>query len=170
MSLEFITDIPIEIDIKLFHLDLNYQKLSNEVLSQKQTRLSNTPINSSFEDTEFITPPNSESEKFLNTISEFFYTKNHRITEIWSHIHQPLESTNTHIHSGSLFNKSFVFYAKVPKNSGKLVFTLEKIYYKTIPPVNGNLLLFPSWLPHYVTKNLSNDIRISISGNVVPLE
>ena len=35
----------------------------------------------------------------------------------------------------------------------------------SIPPEDGILMLFPSWIKHKVNKNLSKDLRISISGN-----
>ena len=34
-----------------------------------------------------------------------------------------------------------------------------------IPPEENKILLFPSWLPHYVDDNLSDEDRISISFN-----
>ena len=35
-------------------------------------------------------------------------------------------------------------------------------------PSVGTLILFPNWMPHFTKKNISNDIRISISGNAKP--
>ena len=37
-------------------------------------------------------------------------------------------------------------------------------------PSVGTLILFPNWVPHFTKKNISNDIRISISGNAKPDE
>ena len=30
---------------------------------------------------------------------------------------------------------------------------------------NQKLIIFPNWMPHFTKKNISDDIRISISGN-----
>jgi len=170
MSLEFITDIPIDLGIKLFHLPLNYTKISDEILSKQSVRLSDSSVNSLFEDTQFLFDVGSESESFLKKITKFFEEENLKIKDIWTHIHQPLESTNTHNHGPFPRNFSFVFYVKTPVNSGKLVFSLESQPIKSIFPIEGNLIIFPSWLPHFVTKNLSDDTRISISGNLVPIK
>ena len=32
-------------------------------------------------------------------------------------------------------------------------------------PEVGKLIVFPNWMPHFTKKNISDDIRISISGN-----
>jgi len=90
------------------------------------------------------------------------------------------EHTHTHIFSG-------VFYLQVPEESGKLVlknealnpmwdgcslishknqFTAERIL---IEPEEGNILLFPSYLPHSVTTNNHDEERISISFNLIAL-
>ena len=86
-----------------------------------------------------------------------------------------------HCHGGVL---SGVFYLKVPENSGKLVFANQganelwegndyiKDYNKLttqlsfIEPFEGDLILFPSYLPHSVLPNEHDDERISISFNV----
>ena len=35
-----------------------------------------------------------------------------------------------------------------------------------IVPEEGHLVIFPAWLNHYTTPNTSDDVRISISGNL----
>ena len=163
--MNYIGEINIDFPISLFHLDLNTVLISKEILSQKPIRLSDNPSHTFYEDYKFNPLPNSESENFVKLINKY-YGDRYNLVNIWSHIHKPLESTNTHTHIPS--NLSFVYYIKVPKNSGKFVIDFTFINGPRIPisPVEGNLILFPSWLPHMVTKNLSKDIRISISGNL----
>jgi uncharacterized protein (TIGR02466 family) len=89
-----------------------------------------------------------------------------------------------HVH-GDVF--SGVFYLHVPEKSGKLIlqnhginkmwdgcklaqqknqFTGESI---SVEPVEGNILLFPSYLPHSVETNNHDEERISISFNLIAL-
>jgi uncharacterized protein (TIGR02466 family) len=87
-----------------------------------------------------------------------------------------------HKHVGCTF--SGIYYVKTPKNSGILEFTSPQVELsyvvndqmikdynffnsKTwkVTPEEGKLLMWPSWLMHYVKPNLSNDTRISIAFN-----
>lgn len=67
---------------------------------------------------------------------------------------------------------SGVVYLKVPKNSGQIVFERPDIMHDVLPidtitdkstqeyfwnPVPGDVLLFPSYLKHYVEQNLTED-------------
>ena len=78
-------------------------------------------------------------------------------------------STNTHNHKGSYV--SAVVYAQTPVNCGQIVFLpklnpYEDSTYKTsYVAEKGTYLMFPSYLDHFVTRNNSNDIRISMSLN-----
>jgi uncharacterized protein (TIGR02466 family) len=89
----------------------------------------------------------------------------------WAHIHEKNMSTNTHNHGD--FYVSSVLYLSVPKGSGDLVF-IPKIdyrddyaYFKICEPIEGYYYLFPSYLDHYVTRNKSEEKRISISFNFI---
>jgi uncharacterized protein (TIGR02466 family) len=66
---------------------------------------------------------------------------------------------------------SGVYYVQIPKNSGRLVFEYNinqfQNYLSWIEPVVGNFIIFPSTLNHYVTKNLGDECRVSISFNVI---
>lgn len=107
------------------------------------------------------------------------------LTEAWLNINDTRQCMNSeHVH-GEVF--SGVFYLKSPEGSGKLVlqnpainrmwkgcyltsqknqFTGESI---RIEPVEGNILLFPSYLPHSVETNNHDEERISISFNLIAL-
>ena len=80
---------------------------------------------------------------------------------------------------------SAVFYLKVPKNSGRLVFEnpiqqhdyimkpgTVKTYnsinsgYWYAEPKEGDLIMFPSWLRHWVEPSQSDEDRISIAFNI----
>lgn len=107
------------------------------------------------------------------------------LTSAWLNINDTRQCMNIeHVH-GEVF--SGVFYLKAPKESGKLVlqnpainrmwkgcaltshknqFTAETI---RIEPAEGNIILFPSYLPHSVETNNHDEERISISFNMIAL-
>ena len=107
------------------------------------------------------------------------------LTSAWLNINDTRQCMNgEHVH-GDVF--SGVFYLQAPEESGKLVlqnpainrmwngctltaqknqFTGESI---RIEPVEGNIILFPSYLPHSVETNNHDEERISISFNLIAL-
>ena len=107
------------------------------------------------------------------------------LTEAWLNVNDSRQCMNTeHIH-GEVF--SGVFYLQTPEGSGKLSivnpginrmwkgcdlvaqknqFTGESI---RIEPVEGNIILFPSYVPHFVETNDHDEERISISFNIIAL-
>jgi len=107
------------------------------------------------------------------------------LTEAWLNINDSRQCMNSeHVH-GEVF--SGVFYLSAPDESGKLViqnpainkmwkgcsltsqknqFTGESI---RIEPVEGNIILFPSYISHSVETNNHDEERISISFNLIAL-
>jgi uncharacterized protein (TIGR02466 family) len=88
-----------------------------------------------------------------------------------------------HVHPFCLM--AGIYYIKLPKDSGRLVFenpiqqhdfvmlpdTVKKFNsvnsgYWYAEPKEGDLIMFPSWLRHYVEPNNSNEDRISIAFNL----
>lgn len=97
---------------------------------------------------------------------------NYKIQNMWANVNQKGSFNYHHIHEGYL---SGVFYLKVPKNSGRLIFTNPCIRSEMHPIKNKNYpvnpepfacIVFPSWLEHYVEPNMSDDYRVSISFNI----
>jgi len=107
------------------------------------------------------------------------------ISNSWININQKNTYNSLHDHPQCYY--SFVYYAKVPLNSGNINFyhpadTMshtwpsqyfvedrdmeDSVCYKIWKePVNGLLVMFPSWLKHSVDMNQSNEDRISIAIN-----
>lgn len=107
------------------------------------------------------------------------------MTSAWLNVNDSRQCMNSeHVH-GDVF--SGVFYLSAPEGSGKLSivnpainrmwggcalvnqrnqFTGETI---KIEPVEGDILLFPSYLPHSVETNNHDEERISISFNLIAL-
>jgi uncharacterized protein (TIGR02466 family) len=105
-----------------------------------------------------------------------------RAANCWANINPKYASNKIHDHANCLF--SGVYYLQTPKDCGNLMFydpRNARTFYK--PLVSeftaytadavahgaeaGLLLIFPSWLPHGVEPNMSDEDRISISFNYV---
>ena len=87
----------------------------------------------------------------------------------WGHIHEKNMSTNMHNHYDCYV--SAVVYLEVPEGSGSIVF-LPKLnqynnsaYKSKFAPERGVYYIFPGYLDHFVTRNMSDQFRISLSMN-----
>ena len=100
---------------------------------------------------------------------------------MWAIINKKGNFNTEHIHPNS--NLSGAYYVKAPKNCGKFkVINPHSISRDKFPPrenpnelnrlvaeheiEEGDLLIFPSYLPHSVLPNQSDDDRIVISFNI----
>jgi uncharacterized protein (TIGR02466 family) len=88
----------------------------------------------------------------------------------WATVNQGCIGHLQHTHPNHLV--SGVFYVSMPKRAGPILFRdprgpLQPFDdYITIHPKVGELLLFPSWLPHEVTATPDDEPRISIAFNM----
>ena len=106
------------------------------------------------------------------------------MTNIWANVNKYGDFNREHLHPSSKI--SGVYYVKVPEKSGNFVF-LHPCYdimgydwhydgnpgsdyvtpAKKLHPTPGTLILFPSWLKHFVEPNMNlTEKRISISFNL----
>jgi uncharacterized protein (TIGR02466 family) len=107
------------------------------------------------------------------------------ITSAWLNVNDSRQCMNSeHVHSDVF---SGVFYLSTPEESGKFSLTnpainrmwqgcslaLQKNEFTgesiKIEPVEGNIILFPSYIPHSVETNNHDKERISISFNIIAL-
>lgn len=93
--------------------------------------------------------------------------------ESWGHILNPGQNTDyhTHIRADWPDGLSWVYYSNYPENSGSLVFAMDAVARRNmfeIDPAVGNLVIFPSYAPHFTKRNMSTQKRVSISGNYFP--
>ena len=111
-----------------------------------------------------------------------FEFEDHYITGMWSNILKPGEFHSPHTHSNNLV--SGVFYLQTNDNSPAItfldprpqssvlqpqakeydIFNSTMFYY---PAKVNRMILFPSWLEHYVPQNDTKFSRVSIAFNVM---
>ena len=100
--------------------------------------------------------------------------------EPWLNVNRENHSNKTHTHPGC--DLSLTYYCEVPVNSGKIVFENPVLHQRTtlisyekndmwnseyihLAPQKYALIIFPSYLPHFVEPNKSNKPRISLACN-----
>ena len=119
----------------------------------------------------------------MDTLATYF-------TEMWTQEHKHLSSMETHVHGGGSQISAFYFLS-VPKGGckmvihdprpGKVIINLpetdnakitmgsSQVVFSAEP---GVLILTNSWLPHSLTKNMSNDpvrfVHMNLSVGLVP--
>ena len=94
------------------------------------------------------------------------------IDNMWANINKRYSHNRNHTHPGCLW--SGVYYIQVPKNAGRIWFTDPRgeahmlvPHYKSRPPhtwrevyyepIEGRLIIFPSWLTHEVEPNINKE-------------
>ena len=102
------------------------------------------------------------------------------IPQMWANVNTKGTWNSIHQHGGS-YELSAIYYVQVPENSGKLVFRdprpgavgnglLSKNFdsgdYMSPDLYEGLLLIFPSYLDHFVEPSLSDEERISVSFDI----
>ena len=150
---------------------IDNKAINKDVMARKNMKLDDSEGNTFAEDSFFpeTEPCNKLIQKVDETIQkeicQYFTTYNK-----WAHILEPNESTMIHTHEspGMPSHLSWVYYSKTEPNCGNIVWQTT-IHNKFITmeedPTVGTLIVFPNWLPHFTKKNISDDTRISISGN-----
>ena len=131
-----------------------------------------------------------ELEQFVIGAARTFFEKALRlparrfeIERSWINVFKPGAQEAQHSHDGSLLSCSY--YVEAPKNCGCIVLPdpigarrSHREFTKTagsdvltrrdiaVEPQAGRLVMFESWLPHYVQCNKSDQVRISIAMNL----
>ena len=171
-------------------VNLNNRLFENAVIewSQKDQGIKRTNLKGWHSETDMhkipvFKPLVDELFKMQHEIyKEEWLDKEPTMGNMWANINPPGAMNRPHIHPNSHF--SGVYYIKAPKNSGQIVFndprTLSHMLMPTriektppshlwrevrVDPLEGRILMFPSWLWHCVEPNESSDIRISVSFN-----
>ena len=135
-------------------------------------------------DTEVINLINLLSAEINRVIKDMDWDINNqtvKILNMWSIVNTGGASNARHHHGNS--DISAAYYVRAPKNCGDIVFYDPRpapvfshpksnnpnslnCMVNSITPVEGSLVLFPSYLDHSVNANLSSEERIVISFNI----
>lgn len=105
------------------------------------------------------------------------------LNNLWININQKSSFNRPHVHPGSVL--SGTYYVDCDTNSGNIVFKHPSMGHQytikdgavsefteynaahwSVLPEIGKLIVFPSWLEHYVEPNVSERERISIAFNI----
>ena len=173
-------------------VDLNTDQLANDIVawSKQDKGIKKTNVKGWHSETNMHEMPQFKSlvdELFkmqFEVFKEEWLDREPRLGNMWANINPPGGYNRPHIHANSLF--SGVYYIKAPANSGKLVCNDPRPGVQTVMPTKkkgqppkhlwrevhlepkvNRIIMFPSWLWHYVEPNESNDIRISVSFNFI---
>ena len=159
------------IEIMQGEVDADFDKVEKLLLDNYSNKLSDKPWASNYEDTNC--PSSSIVDNILNQIINDFYDvtgENVVVDNYWGHIHEKNMSTRLHDHPYCF--ASGVVYISVPKGSGSIVFspTIDirnrDLFLASFPPKRGRYYVFPGYLDHYVTRNNSDEMRVSLSFNL----
>jgi len=105
-------------------------------------------------------------EKVVNECarSMYRYTDDFKIKESWGLIYKKNDFAKSHTHFPYTF--SFAYFLSTHQNHPPLVF--DKVYPELIQikPTEGTLVIFPSYVHHFVPSNTEDCERIVISGNL----
>ena len=107
----------------------------------------------------------------------------HSVGTSWININSSKDDYNqSHCHPGTYL--ACVYYVKCQEGSGDIVFCDPRVGHAAnvlhhdkltgvncveayMQPKQGELLLFPGWLYHFVTRNTNDEDRITIATNIV---
>ena len=149
-----------KVDVVEGETTADVDQLAQLVLQNSHELISSDPSHTESEDCKC--PDSPILHKIVDDIQSYTSVKL-EVISYWGHVHEKNMSTNKHTHRPA--DLSAVVYLKVPPKSGQIVFWPTNDYRYTIPPQKGRFLLFPSWIEHHVTRNLSEEPRVSVSLN-----
>ena len=140
----------------------------------------------SFPNLQTVSTYNSLTEKVIYYSKNVFDTLHYKydkfvITDMWSNVLKPGEMHRPHTHSNNIL--SGVFYVQSEKSSGITFYdprpqsnvisptrtksNLDNASIVNYESLENRMILFPSWLQHYVPTNITKSNRISIAFNVM---
>ena len=153
--------------------EVDNNQIEEDVLRECDTRMNFNTEDASVEDA--FLPKTHAVMQLLDKIDIIAKSINKHLVmgdEAWTHLVEPNQSTMFHTHQDpGPPGLSFVYWVTVPEKSGDLIAIIQVDKYRhfhKIEPKAGDLVVFPTYLPHMTARNCSNKTRISISGNYYP--
>jgi|TARA_R110002051_G_C8643027_1_gene486444 hypothetical protein len=165
--------------------DIDNEKINRDAIDNASNIIVSDNALHTFSEDSYI-PKSDELNKIFKSIEDDFSNTTSlkfEINEHWAHIHKPNQSAGIHNHIPDIHpdeyhqdsNKylSGVYYPYLPDDCGNIVFEWRNGIQGAIPNYRysyedakvGSYLLFPSYLSHFITPNLSDYPRVSISFN-----
>lgn len=160
----------VKVDILKGRTTANLDELKDILIANYNNRLSYTIDDSCFEDS--ICPNNPVCDRIISEMIIDFKAATGEdivVSSYWGHIHEKNMSSTLHNHVNSYV--SAVCYVEVPEGAGSLVFRPKLNQYNSaayaskFDPEKGVYYMFPGYIDHFVTRNMSDNLRISISFN-----
>lgn len=153
--------------------EVDNKQIEEDVLKERNNKINFNTASSSIED--HLLPKTPAVTDLLQKVEEVVKSVNKYLVmgdEAWTHLVEPGQSTIFHTHQDpGPPGLSFVYWVNFPKNSGDFIGIIQvdkyRHFHKVVPTV-GDLILFPTYLPHTTSRNCSDQTRISISGNYYP--
>lgn len=183
------------LEVNIGNLQKECYEIRKNIPSQKKSNSGQNSYHSpnliNFQNPPEILKLMKQITKCIQTIHQQSRRENVRLVDFWININGKGGSNVPHTHPGAKY--SGVFYIKVPQvmKGGNLLFIKDynerflqseenmgffKEGYKFLPndlpkipvkPVEKLLIVFPSWLPHSVEPNDTDEERISLSFNYI---
>tara|TARA_R100000541_G_scaffold17208_2_gene27019 strand:+ start:347 stop:955 length:609 start_codon:yes stop_codon:yes gene_type:complete len=153
--------------------EVDNEQIKKDATEQSANKLNFNAMDPSIEDV--VLPKTPAINHLLKKIDDVIQSINPYLLmgdEAWTHLVEPEQSTMFHTHQDpGPPGLSFVYWVNFPKNSGDFVGIIQidkyRHFHKVIPS-EGDLIIFPTYLPHTTSRNCSEKTRISISGNYYP--
>ena len=153
--------------------EVNNTQIIADVLEERDIKINFGSEDSSIEDS--FLPKTPAVNLLLEKIDNVIQSINPYLLmgdEAWTHLVEPEQSTMFHTHQDpGPPGLSFVYWVDFPKDSGDFVGIIQIDKYRhfhKVVPKEGDLIIFPTYLPHTTSRNCSEKTRISISGNYYP--
>ena len=153
--------------------EVDNKQIIADVLEERDIKMNFSSQDSSIEDS--FLPKTPAVKQLLAKIDIIIKSINKHLVmgdEAWTHLVEPEQSTMFHTHQDpGPPGLSFVYWVNFPEKSGNFVGILQVDKYRhfqEVVPKAGDLVVFPTYLPHMTARNQSKETRISISGNYYP--
>ena len=162
------------------YIDSMKEDIINESIENKRKQWQSNPRLHQHKKYKALADKALEAAKYVLNEQSYEYDVCY-ITNMWSNIMKPGEMHRPHTHSNNLL--SGVFYIQSdqganiqmydPRPQADVLRPQPKNYTKEnstiwfFPSITNRMIMFPSWLQHYVPINESKNDRISIAFNVM---
>lgn len=157
-----------KIDVIKGRSNVDLTGLAELLIEHSENRLDPEPSHTHYEDS--FCPDSPIIDQIIEDLKSAFRAASGLDIELhskWAHIHEKNMSTNIHDHYPC--DISSAFYVSVPEGSGQICFhSSHNKYHPTrtvFQPEEGMFLIFPGVLEHSVTRNQSEEKRISLAFN-----